>query len=138
MMELGSSSRTMMTRPLPGCFRVMCVRWLQRVRGAGTIADFFPAPFALKSLRVAEKRSAGPPTASTPRPTARRGHKNQGPGRAVEGEGVPPPLLRTSEAAPEAVRQAVGGGCPGGWGRLLSATKAIEAGACRQGDCGWA
>ena len=30
--------------------------------------------------------------------------------------------------APEAVRQAVGGGCQSGWGRLLSATNAIEAG----------
>ena len=30
----------------------------------------------------------------------------------------------TSEAAPEAVRQAVGGGCLSGWGRLLSATNA--------------
>ena len=29
---------------------------------------------------------------------------------------------RTSEAAPEAVRQAVGGGCRSGWGRLLSVT----------------
>ena len=38
-----------------------------------------------------------------------------------------------SEAALEAVRQAVGGGCQSGWGRLLSVTNAIEAGACRQG-----
>ena len=44
----------------------------------------------------------------------------------------------TSEAAPEAVRQAVGGGYQSGWGRLLSVTNAIEAGACRQGDSGWA
>ena len=43
-----------------------------------------------------------------------------------------------SEAAPEAVRQAVGGGCQSGWGRLLSVTNAIEAGTCRQGDRGWA
>ena len=34
----------------------------------------------------------------------------------------------TSEAAPEAVGQAVGGGCRTGWGRLLSVTNAIEAG----------
>ena len=34
----------------------------------------------------------------------------------------------TSEAAPEAVRQAVGGGCQSGWGRLLSVTNAIEGG----------
>ena len=30
-----------------------------------------------------------------------------------------------SETAPEAVRQAVGGGCRSGWGRLLSVTNAI-------------
>ena len=40
----------------------------------------------------------------------------------------------TSEAAPEAVRRAVGGGCRSGWGRLLSVTNPIEAGTCRQGD----
>ena len=50
---------------------------------------------------------------------------------ALEGKG-------TSEAAPEAVRQAVGGGCQSGWGRLLSVTNAIEAGACRQGASGCA
>ena len=44
----------------------------------------------------------------------------------------------TSEAAPAAVRKAVGGGCHNGWGRLLSVTNAIEAGLCRQGDSGWA
>ena len=38
----------------------------------------------------------------------------------------------TSEGAPEAVRQAVGGGCRGGWGRLLSVTNAVEAGTWRQ------
>ena len=43
----------------------------------------------------------------------------------------------TSEAVPEAVRQAVGGGCRSGWGRLLSVTHAIEAGICRQGDTSW-
>ena len=40
-----------------------------------------------------------------------------------------------SEAAP---RQAVGGGCQRGWGRLLSVTNAVEAGTCRQEDGGWA
>ena len=44
---------------------------------------------------------------------------------------------RTSEAAPGAVGQAVGGGYQSGWG-LLSATNAMEASACRQGDSGWA
>ena len=43
-----------------------------------------------------------------------------------------------SEAAPEAVRQAAGGGCQSGWGRLLSVTNAVEAGTCRQGDSDWA
>ena len=33
----------------------------------------------------------------------------------------------TSEAAPEAARQSVGGGCQSGWGQLLSVTNAIEA-----------
>ena len=49
-------------------------------------------------------------------------------------------LLRegTSEAAPEALGQAVGGGCESVWGRLLSVTNAIEAGTWRQGDSGWA
>ena len=44
----------------------------------------------------------------------------------------------TPEAAPEAVRQAVGGGCQSRWGRLLSVTHANEAGTCCQGDSGWA
>ena len=33
---------------------------------------------------------------------------------------------RTSEAAPGAVRQAVGGGCQSGWGRLLSITTPLK------------
>ena len=44
----------------------------------------------------------------------------------------------TSEAGPEAGRQAVGGGCQSGWGRLLSVKNAIETGTWCQGDCGWA
>ena len=44
----------------------------------------------------------------------------------------------TPEAAQGAVRQAVGGGCQSGWGRLLSVTNKTEAGTCRQGDSGWA
>ena len=35
----------------------------------------------------------------------------------------------TSEAAPEAVRQAVGGGSKSGWGRLLSVKNAVGGGA---------
>ena len=45
---------------------------------------------------------------------------------------------RDLRGGPEAVRQAVGGGCQSGWGRLLSVTNAIEAGTWRQGDSGWA
>ena len=41
-------------------------------------------------------------------------------------------------SGPAAVRQAVGGGCQSGWGRLLSVTNAVEAGTWRQGDSGWA
>ena len=52
-------------------------------------------------------------------------HQRRGRGQGCSrGEG-------TSEAAPEAVIQAVGGGCRSGWGRLLSVTNAIEAGAGR-------
>ena len=45
--------------------------------------------------------------------------------RCIRREGAP-------EAAPEAVRQAVGGGCQSGWGRLLSVTNAIEPDIWRQ------
>ena len=41
------------------------------------------------------------------------------------------------KGGPVAVRQAVGGGCQSSWGRLLSVTNAIEAGAWRQGDGSW-
>ena len=47
-----------------------------------------------------------------------------GPQRCIRREGA-------SEAAPEAVRQAVGGGCQSGWGRLLLVTNAIEPGTWR-------
>ena len=60
--------------------------------------------------------------------TTLRGSQSQG---CIRREG-------TSEAAPEAVRQAVGGGYQSGWGRLLSVTNAIDAGTWRQGDSGWA
>ena len=48
-------------------------------------------------------------------------------GLCVLGEGMGGSIRmeRTSEAAPEAVRQAVGGGCQSGRGRLLSVTNAI-------------
>ena len=42
----------------------------------------------------------------------------------------------TSVAAPAAVRQAVGGGCQSGWGRLLSVMNAVEAGTWRWGGGG--
>ena len=54
--------------------------------------------------------------------------RQQGRGQGCTGRG----------GAPEAVRQAVGGGCQSGWGRLLSVINAIEPGTCRQGDSGWA
>ena len=66
-------------------------------------------------------------------------HSVQGKEGAVEGGGHA--CIRregASEAAPEAVRQAVGGGCQSGWGRLLSVTHAVEPGTWRQGDSGWA
>ena len=47
------------------------------------------------------------------------GHR--GTGESIRREG-------TSEASPEAVRQAVGGGCRRDWGRLLSVINAIESG----------
>ena len=59
----------------------------------------------------------------------------------IESKGLPQGCIRrkgTSEAAPEAVRQAVGGGPRSGWRRLLSVTNAIEAGTWRQEDSGWA
>ena len=68
------------------------------------------------------------------------------PQRHALGTSMPSPALGqgcirrggTSAADPEAVRQAVGGGCQSGWGRLLSVTNAVEAGTCRQRDSGWA
>ena len=68
----------------------------------------------------------------------------QGEGPVDGGATVRPPTPKgcirregTSEGAPEAVRQAVGGGCQSGWRWLLSVTNAMEAGTCRQGDSGW-
>ena len=60
-------------------------------------------------------------------------HHRHAPGPRVALEGKGP-----QRCPPEAVRQAVGGGCRSGWGRLPSVTNAIEAGTCRQGDTGWA
>ena len=45
-----------------------------------------------------------------------------------------PPQRLAPCRAPGAVRQAVGGGCQSGWGRLLSVTNAIEAGTCCRGQ----
>ena len=86
-----------------------------------------------------------PPTTPT--------HCNQRPGRVPRvradpggvrpsAVGIPPQgCIRregTSGVAPEAVRQAVGGGCQSGWMQLLSVTNAIETGTWRPGDRGWA
>ena len=51
-------------------------------------------------------------------------------------QGDPPFQVHSQKHGP--VRQAVGGGCQSGWGRLLSVTNAVEAGTWRQGDSGWA
>ena len=50
---------------------------------------------------------------------------------ALEGKG---PRRRPQQA----VRQAVGGGCRSGRGRLLSVKNAIDTGVCHQGESGWA
>ena len=102
---------------------------------------------------VSHFRNAFPGTAGA-RPSARgephpRGHArhtrtaaSSAPQNIGGSSATPPPLspvlLGASEPAPEAVRQAVGGGCQSGWGRLLSVTNAMEADAYRQGDSGWA
>ena len=44
----------------------------------------------------------------------------------------------TPAGARESVRQAIGGGCQSGWGRLLPVTNAVWAGIGRMGDSGWA
>ena len=51
-----------------------------------------------------------------------------------EGNPPPPPtkgMHWKGRVSQEAVRQAVGGGCQSGWGRLLSVTNAAEAGTWR-------
>ena len=42
-----------------------------------------------------------------------------------------------SEVAPEAVRQAVGGGCQSGWGRLLSVSNALKLALGVRGTVAW-
>ena len=59
-------------------------------------------------------------------------HCRRGAGGAANGQGC-----RRREGTPEAVGQAVGGGCQSGWGRLLPVTNAVEAGTWRQGDRNW-
>ena len=67
------------------------------------------------------------------KPTRRAATRQHLP-RHTPGPGAPPPHAHPGcIAGPEAVRQAVGGGCQSGRGRLLSLTSAIEAGTCRQG-----
>ena len=74
-----------------------------------------------KAYAIGMPRSPGPPPplagAKAHRNSRSRVHVHQSPQRPKAG----PP-----EAAPEAVRQAVGGGCRSGWGRLLLVTNAIE------------
>ena len=65
-------------------------------------------------------------------PLHRSGQPETGRGRG-RGRGGGRDALE-GKAPPKAVRQAVGGGCQSGWGRLLSVTNAIEPGTGRQGD----
>ena len=91
-----------------------------------------PATQAAKSApyhATSTSTMAGPVKPAAQRRGAARGQRGA-PGMHERGG--------ASEAAPAVVRQAVGGGCQSGWGRLLSVTNTIEAGACRQGDSGWA
>ena len=83
----------------------------------------------------------GPAWPPRPRPRRRRTSPRTSPD-ASETRGAwgawGPGQERASEAAPEAVRQAVGGGCQSGWGRLLSVTNAIQAGGRQWLGVGWA
>ena len=75
----------------------------------------------LPSLVVAPRESESADTAT--------GHAcGMGQGGHVRGGGGCSRREGASEAAPEAGRRAVGGGCQSGWGRLLSVTNAVEAG----------
>ena len=76
------------------------------------------------SLRLCEDTKAEPRPGQCAVHSAGEGPCQQG---CVRREG-------TSEAAREAVGQAVGGGCQSGWVRLLSVTNVIEAGGgCQSG-----
>jgi hypothetical protein len=98
--------------------------------------------WAASRIRARVDRGCPAIRLSAPRATAAEGNRvNMKAGGNREGcictrdalEGKAPQLV-----APEAVGQAVGGGCRSGWGQLPSVTNAIEAGTCRQGDSGWA
>ena len=107
----------------PECGRAWGARWT------------FPSP-ALQSCGATPKHSSPPrpprrPQATWPRPRLVLnflGGKDEG----------RPQGCFAREGTSEAVRQAVGGGCRSGWGRLLSVTNAVEAGNWRRGDSGWA
>ena len=80
-------------------------------------------------------RAHGPAEMRGTDPLVRASVVSAGPHCAITG---PQEGCMRREGTSEAVRQAVGGGCQSGWGRLLSVTNAIEAGTWRQGDSGWA
>ena len=77
-------------------------------------------------------------------PNARRtgGRRRRGPVSRRDPPPLPPLGMhwkgRDLSGGPEAVGQAVGGGCQSDWGRLLSVANAMDAGTWRQGDSGWA
>ena len=101
--------------------------FLHPLKGRTDSLPVTPDPFSRGPVLGSATTETGMPRAR-PRLRTAPGVRGQG---CVRREGP-------SEAAPEAVRQAVGGGCQSGWGRLLSVTNAVEVGACRQGDSGWA
>ena len=119
-------------RPHEGVFTYACssrrgsVPLATELRGSQEGAVGAPGGVTISYAALAHSTGLPPP----PAPTV-CGVDRAGGGGALEGKG---PQRR----APEAVRQAVGGGCQSGWGRLLSVTNAIQAGTWRQGDSDWA
>ena len=103
--------------------------WWLKFGPTGGGSPWGPLPASPGGLRPAGTVQA------TTRLTVRRAHCLC---RRLVGAAAAPKARDALEGASEAVRQAVGGGCRSGWGRLLSVTNAIEADTWRQGDSGWA
>ena len=91
-------------------------------------ADRYPSRHRLRSNNSQNKKLFSDKAIGTFHKTKWTVRTSPPPGRNWKG---------ASEAAPEAVRQAVGRGCQSGCGRLLSVTNATGAGACRHGGSGW-